>query len=194
MYFSGISANQARRTGASLALELFEQHQGTHILQSLDGFALALAADGRFLYISETVSIYLGLSQVSFLPSFTLSACVGWFKDQQGSSRHLKLPNLFTLNECGNLFGKLWKTEFYSHHVLTEDKIRKSRGKSISREIFSSVKFPKVVNILEWKFHVDYRFHIGPIGQINMNAVTRLSSSVWVRTSFEIPAWAFEKW
>lgn len=46
-------------------MELFEQHQGTHILQSLDGFALAVAADGRFLYISETVSIYLGLSQVS---------------------------------------------------------------------------------------------------------------------------------
>lgn len=35
--------------------------------QSLDGFALALAADGRFLYISETVSIYLGLSQVNKL-------------------------------------------------------------------------------------------------------------------------------
>lgn len=34
-------------------------------LQSLDGFAMAVAADGRFLYISETVSIYLGLSQVS---------------------------------------------------------------------------------------------------------------------------------
>lgn len=33
--------------------------------QSLDGFALSVAADGRFLYISETVSIYLGLSQVS---------------------------------------------------------------------------------------------------------------------------------
>lgn len=48
-------------------MELFEQHQGTHILQSLDGFALAVAADGRFLYISETVSIYLGLSQVSYL-------------------------------------------------------------------------------------------------------------------------------
>lgn len=63
--FQGISANSARRTAASLAMELFEQHQGTHILQSLDGFALALAADGRFLYISETVSIYLGLSQVS---------------------------------------------------------------------------------------------------------------------------------
>lgn len=34
-------------------------------LQSLDGFAMAVAADGRFLYISETVSIYLGLSQVN---------------------------------------------------------------------------------------------------------------------------------
>ncbi|KAG5679748.1 hypothetical protein PVAND_009290 [Polypedilum vanderplanki] len=64
-----ISANSARRTTASLAMELFEQHQGTHILQSLDGFALALAADGRFLYISETVSIYLGLSQVEMAGS-----------------------------------------------------------------------------------------------------------------------------
>lgn len=54
-----------RRTSASLSLELFEQHHGTHILQSLDGFVLALNNDGRFLYISETVSIYLGLSQVS---------------------------------------------------------------------------------------------------------------------------------
>ena len=35
------------------------------LLQSLDGFAFSLSNDGRFLYISETVSIYLGLSQVS---------------------------------------------------------------------------------------------------------------------------------
>lgn len=48
---------------------MFEQHQGTHILQSLDGFAFVLAADGRFLYISETVSIYLGLSQVEMTGS-----------------------------------------------------------------------------------------------------------------------------
>lgn len=54
-------------------MEMFEQHQGTHILQSLDGFALAVAADGRFLYISETVSIYLGLSQVSDFPFFDFS-------------------------------------------------------------------------------------------------------------------------
>ncbi|XP_055846528.1 protein trachealess isoform X1 [Episyrphus balteatus] len=62
-----------RFSGAAIrrspAVELFEQHQGTHILQSLDGFALAVAADGRFLYISETVSIYLGLSQVEMTGS-----------------------------------------------------------------------------------------------------------------------------
>ncbi|XP_022915220.1 protein trachealess isoform X3 [Onthophagus taurus] len=57
------------RGAAGLAMDIFEQHQGTHILQSLDGFALALAADGRFLYISETVSIYLGLSQVEMTGS-----------------------------------------------------------------------------------------------------------------------------
>ena len=45
-------------------MDVFEEHEGTHILQSLDGFAISLASDGRFLYISETVSIYLGLSQV----------------------------------------------------------------------------------------------------------------------------------
>ncbi|XP_050425415.1 protein trachealess isoform X2 [Adelges cooleyi] len=57
------------RSPSTIAMELFEQHQGTHILQSLDGFAFALAADGRFLYISETVSIYLGLSQVEMTGS-----------------------------------------------------------------------------------------------------------------------------
>ncbi|XP_058444636.1 protein trachealess isoform X2 [Malaya genurostris] len=49
--------------------EMFETHLGTHILQSLDGFALSTSVDGRFLYISETVSIYLGLSQVEMTGS-----------------------------------------------------------------------------------------------------------------------------
>lgn len=92
--FAGISANSARRSGASLALDLFEQHQGTHILQSLDGFALALAADGRFLYISETVSIYLGLSQVSFISKQK-------FKDQATTSETLKAKSISTIT---NLF------------------------------------------------------------------------------------------
>ncbi|XP_055627267.1 protein trachealess isoform X2 [Toxorhynchites rutilus septentrionalis] len=49
--------------------EMFETHLGTHILQSLDGFAISTSVDGRFLYISETVSIYLGLSQVEMTGS-----------------------------------------------------------------------------------------------------------------------------
>ena len=49
--------NQALRSSAlsSPAVEDFEKHEGTHILQSLDGFAIALNSDGRFLYISETM-------------------------------------------------------------------------------------------------------------------------------------------
>jgi len=50
-------------------MDVFEEHEGTHILQSLDGFAISLASDARFLYISETVSIYLGLSQVELTGS-----------------------------------------------------------------------------------------------------------------------------
>ncbi|KAI4560263.1 hypothetical protein MJT46_012501 [Ovis ammon polii x Ovis aries] len=38
---------------------------GTSFAKSLDGFVFALNQEGKFLYISETVSIYLGLSQIS---------------------------------------------------------------------------------------------------------------------------------
>ncbi|XP_075771476.1 neuronal PAS domain-containing protein 1 isoform X2 [Pelodiscus sinensis] len=54
---------------AALLTKLFEQHLGGHILQSLDGFVFALNQEGKFLYISETVSIYLGLSQVELTGS-----------------------------------------------------------------------------------------------------------------------------
>ncbi|XP_041035145.1 neuronal PAS domain-containing protein 1 [Carcharodon carcharias] len=60
---------QQRGSPTSLAIELFEQHLGGHILQSLDGFIFALNREGKFLYISETVSIYLGLSQVELTGS-----------------------------------------------------------------------------------------------------------------------------
>ncbi|XP_032819602.2 neuronal PAS domain-containing protein 3-like isoform X2 [Petromyzon marinus] len=60
---------QRRRSPSALAQEVFEQHLGSHVLQALDGFVFALTQDGRFLYISETVSIYLGLSQVEMTGS-----------------------------------------------------------------------------------------------------------------------------
>ncbi|XP_029454790.1 neuronal PAS domain-containing protein 3 isoform X1 [Rhinatrema bivittatum] len=60
---------QRRRSPSSIAIDVFEQHLGSHILQSLDGFVFALNQEGKFLYISETVSIYLGLSQVELTGS-----------------------------------------------------------------------------------------------------------------------------
>ncbi|KAI2570919.1 NPAS3 isoform 10, partial [Pan troglodytes] len=60
---------QRRRSPSALAIEVFEAHLGSHILQSLDGFVFALNQEGKFLYISETVSIYLGLSQAQTLCS-----------------------------------------------------------------------------------------------------------------------------
>ncbi|XP_018013245.2 protein trachealess [Hyalella azteca] len=67
-YHKNIKGLRGRNQGCSPE-DIFEVHQGSHVLQSLDGFAFTLAADGRFLYISETVSIYLGLSQVEMAGS-----------------------------------------------------------------------------------------------------------------------------
>ncbi|XP_076832832.1 neuronal PAS domain-containing protein 1 isoform X2 [Brachyhypopomus gauderio] len=63
------NCNKVRRTSHSLATDIFEQHLGAHLLQSLDGFVFVVSQEGRFLYISETVSIYLGLSQVELTGS-----------------------------------------------------------------------------------------------------------------------------
>ncbi|EPQ02476.1 Neuronal PAS domain-containing protein 1 [Myotis brandtii] len=64
-----LSPAPGRRGPVALVSEIFEQHLGGHILQSLDGFVFALSQEGKFLYISETVSIYLGLSQVELTGS-----------------------------------------------------------------------------------------------------------------------------
>uniref|UniRef100_A0A8C4QCK0 Uncharacterized protein n=1 Tax=Eptatretus burgeri TaxID=7764 RepID=A0A8C4QCK0_EPTBU len=65
----GALGNQQRRSSSSLTAQVFGAHLGSQILQSLDGFVFVLNYDGRFLYISETVSIYLGLSQVEMAGS-----------------------------------------------------------------------------------------------------------------------------
>ncbi|XP_019610112.1 neuronal PAS domain-containing protein 3 isoform X5 [Rhinolophus sinicus] len=66
---TSVKGTQRRRSPSALAIEVFETHLGSHILQSLDGFVFALNQEGKFLYISETVSIYLGLSQVELTGS-----------------------------------------------------------------------------------------------------------------------------
>ncbi|XP_070762240.1 neuronal PAS domain-containing protein 1 isoform X2 [Enoplosus armatus] len=63
------NCSKVRRSSRSLSTDMFEQHLGAHLLQSLDGFVFVVSHEGRFLYISETVSIYLGLSQVELTGS-----------------------------------------------------------------------------------------------------------------------------
>ncbi|CAH2987599.1 unnamed protein product [Chilo suppressalis] len=44
--------------------ELAIRELGSHLLQTLDGFIFVVAPDGKIMYISETASVHLGLSQV----------------------------------------------------------------------------------------------------------------------------------
>ncbi|XP_039864425.1 single-minded homolog 1-A-like isoform X2 [Simochromis diagramma] len=48
----------------SSSLDGLSQELGSHLLQTLDGFIFVVAPDGKIMYISETASVHLGLSQV----------------------------------------------------------------------------------------------------------------------------------
>ncbi|XP_026066146.1 single-minded homolog 1-like [Carassius auratus] len=50
--------------GRSRSLENTNLELGSHLLQTLDGFIFVVACDGKIMYISETASVHLGLSQV----------------------------------------------------------------------------------------------------------------------------------
>jgi hypothetical protein len=43
------------------------ERTGAHVLEALDGFALVLSTTGEVLYVSESVSVGLGLSQVEMI-------------------------------------------------------------------------------------------------------------------------------
>ncbi|XP_020726515.2 single-minded homolog 2 [Odocoileus virginianus] len=45
-------------------LDTVAKELGSHLLQTLDGFVFVVASDGKIMYISETASVHLGLSQV----------------------------------------------------------------------------------------------------------------------------------
>ncbi|XP_054155449.1 protein trachealess-like isoform X2 [Oppia nitens] len=101
----------------SKSCNMFELHQGTHILQSLDGFAFALGHDGRFLYISETVSIYLGLSQVEMTGSSVF--------DYTHQQDHAELAEQLGLNMSSSSGG---------HHLSSSPLPPASVGSSASNE------------------------------------------------------------
>ncbi|KAL4630611.1 hypothetical protein GN956_G16281 [Arapaima gigas] len=51
-------------TSRTKSLDNAGQELGSHLLQTLDGFIFVVAPDGKIMYISETASVHLGLSQV----------------------------------------------------------------------------------------------------------------------------------
>ncbi|XP_030075841.1 neuronal PAS domain-containing protein 1 [Microcaecilia unicolor] len=84
--------SQGKRKATSLSEGIIEQHLGGHILQSLDGFVFALSQEGKFLYISETVSIYLGLSQVELTGSSMFDYIHPGDHSEAAEQLGLKLP------------------------------------------------------------------------------------------------------
>ncbi|XP_068600308.1 single-minded homolog 2-like [Brachionichthys hirsutus] len=59
----GLSDGLGHSTRSS-SLDSLAQDLGSHLLQTLDGFVFVVSSDGKIMYISETASVHLGLSQV----------------------------------------------------------------------------------------------------------------------------------
>ena len=63
IHFTGLGDGWGSKPSISKRPELIKE-LGSHLLQTLDGFIFVLASDGKIMYISETASVHLGLSQV----------------------------------------------------------------------------------------------------------------------------------
>ncbi|XP_022173550.1 single-minded homolog 2-like isoform X2 [Myzus persicae] len=61
---NGLGDAWGAATPASHAKEACIKELGSYLLQSLDGFIFVVGGDGKIMYISETASVHLGLSQV----------------------------------------------------------------------------------------------------------------------------------
>lgn len=78
---------------------------GTNLLQTLDGFIFVVAPDGKIMYISETVSTHLGLSNVELTGNSIYDYI--HHQDQDEMSRVLAVdvvpsPNTLITNNCIN--------------------------------------------------------------------------------------------
>ena len=61
--FTGLGDGWGVKPSLSKRPEILKE-LGSHLLQTLDGFIFVLSSDGKIMYISETASVHLGLSQV----------------------------------------------------------------------------------------------------------------------------------
>ncbi|XP_059619347.1 single-minded homolog 2 isoform X2 [Phlebotomus argentipes] len=73
---------------------------GSHLLQTLDGFIFVVAPDGKIMYISETASVHLGLSQVELTGNSIYEYI--HTADHEEMANVLSLhPNVFTVPPFG---------------------------------------------------------------------------------------------
>lgn len=64
MFVAGLGDAWGAAPTVTSAREAGIKELGSHLLQTLDGFIFVVAPDGKIMYISETASVHLGLSQV----------------------------------------------------------------------------------------------------------------------------------
>ncbi|KAL2085004.1 hypothetical protein ACEWY4_020522 [Coilia grayii] len=64
MYVSAGLGESWGHVSRASSLDNVGRELGSHLLQTLDGFIFVVAPDGKIMYISETASVHLGLSQV----------------------------------------------------------------------------------------------------------------------------------
>lgn len=69
---------------------------GSYLLQTLDGFIFVVAPDGKIMYISETASVHLGLSQVKTIASkmrcsFFKMVCLRKFLGGIDREQHIRI-------------------------------------------------------------------------------------------------------
>ncbi|XP_055711999.1 single-minded homolog 2 isoform X2 [Phlebotomus papatasi] len=100
---------------------------GSHLLQTLDGFIFVVAPDGKIMYISETASVHLGLSQVELTGNSIYEYIHNFDHDEMTAVLSLH-PNVFTVPPFGATGGGFHQPAqppgpHHHHHPLTHHQV-----------------------------------------------------------------------
>lgn len=107
---------------------------GSNLLQTLDGFIFVVAPDGKIMYISETASTHLGLSQVELTGNSIFDYIHAY--DQDEMYRVLSLnPNVYPPSAFDPNDSKSTNSTFNS------TTLNSSQGKNVGIIISSSLFF-----------------------------------------------------
>ncbi|CAG0879863.1 unnamed protein product [Cyprideis torosa] len=105
LFPDGLGDAWGASSGNSAAKENGIRELGSYLLQTLEGFVFVVAPDGKIMYISETASVQLGLSQVEL----TGNSIYEYIHPGDQEEMAMVL-NLDPLNSPAN--------HFSTHHVL----------------------------------------------------------------------------